>query len=113
MEQEMKYIVILGDGMADEPIAQIDGRTPLMAANTPVMDSLAAKSEIGLAHTIPKGMKPGSDTANLAVLGYDPEKYYTGLSRLEAVCMGIAFNETDVTIWCFLVTLSDEEDFAE
>ena len=73
----MKYIVVLGDGMADEPIAEIDGKTPLMYAKTPAMDALAAKSEIGLVHTIPEGMSPGSDTANLAVLGYDPKKYYT------------------------------------
>ena len=105
----MKYIVILGDGMADEPIAQIDGRTPLMAANTPVMDSLAAKSEIGLAHTIPKGMKPGSDTANLAVLGYDPEKYYTGRSPLEALSIGVPLKDTDIAIRCNIVTVSDDD----
>lgn len=104
----MKYIVILGDGMADEPIAQIDGRTPLMAADTPVMDALAAKSEIGLAHTIPKGMKPGSDTANLAVLGYDPEKYYTGRSPLEALSIGVPLRDTDIAIRCNIVTVSDD-----
>ncbi|RKI37661.1 cofactor-independent phosphoglycerate mutase [bacterium D16-51] len=105
----MKYIVILGDGMADEPIAQIDGRTPLMAADTPVMDALAAKSEIGLAHTIPKGMKPGSDTANLAVLGYDPEKYYTGRSPLEALSIGVPLKDTDIAIRCNIVTVSDDD----
>ena len=76
----MKYIVVLGDGMADEPIAEIGGKTPLAYAKTPTMDVLAKKSEIGLAHTIPEGMKPGSDTANLAVLGYDPKKYYRTFS---------------------------------
>lgn len=105
--KEMKYIVILGDGMADEPIAEIDGKTPLMAAKTPVMDALAAKSEIGLAHTIPKGMKPGSDTANLAVLGYNPEKYYTGRSPLEALSIGVPLKDTDIAIRCNIVTVSD------
>ena len=110
----MKYIVILGDGMADEPIAQIDGRTPLMAANTPVMDSLAAKSEIGLAHTIPKGMKPGSDTANLSVLGYDPKIYYSGRSPLEALSIGVDMKPTDVSLRCNIVTVSEEEeDYAD
>ena len=71
----MKYIVVLGDGMADEPVGEIGGMTPLEYAKTPAMDSIALKSEIGLVHTIPEGMKPGSDTANLAVLGYNPEKY--------------------------------------
>ena len=94
----MKYIVILGDGMADEPIAELGGKTPLMAAKTPVMDALAVKSEIGLAHTIPDGMKPGSDTANLAVLGYDPQKYYTGRSPLEALSIGVALKDTDIAI---------------
>ena len=74
----MKYIVILGDGMADWPIEELNGRTPLAYAKTPVLDELAGKSEIGLAQTIPEGMKPGSDTANLAVLGYDPKIYYSG-----------------------------------
>ena len=77
----MKYIIVLGDGMADEPIAELGDRTPLEAADTPMLDELSKKSEIGLVHTIPEGMKPGSDTANLAVLGYNPRKYYTGRSR--------------------------------
>ena len=74
----MKYVIVLGDGMADEPIEALGGKTPLEYAATPTMDEMAQKSEIGLAHTIPEGMKPGSDTANLSVLGYDPKKYYTG-----------------------------------
>ena len=90
----MKYIVVLGDGMADEPIAEIGGKTPLAYAKTPTKDVLAKKSEIGLAHTIPEGMKPGSDTANLAVLGYDPKKYYTGRSPLEALSIGVPMKDT-------------------
>lgn len=104
----MKYVVVLGDGMADEPIAEIGGTTPLMYAKTPVMDSLAPKSEVGLAHTIPQGMKPGSDTANLAVLGYDPKKYYTGRSPLEALSIGVPMKETDIAIRCNIVTVSDD-----
>jgi len=76
----MKYIIILGDGMADEPISDLDGKTPLMAAETPCMDYLSKKSEIGMVRTIPEGMSPGSDTANLSVLGYDPRIYYSGRS---------------------------------
>ncbi len=104
----MKYIVILGDGMADEPIAEIGGKTPLMYAKTPVLDGLAPKSEVGLAHTIPEGMKPGSDTANLAVLGYDPMRYYTGRSPLEALSIGVPMKDTDIAIRCNMVTVSDD-----
>ena len=104
----MKYIVILGDGMADEPIAEINHQTILEYAQTPMMDMLSKKSEIGLAHTIPKGMKPGSDTANLAVLGYNPEKYYTGRSPLEALSIGVPMKDTDIALRCNLVTLSDD-----
>lgn len=104
----MKYIVVLGDGMADEPVSEIGGMTPLEYAKTPVMDSIAPKSEIGLVHTIPEGMKPGSDTANLAVLGYNPEKYYTGRSPLEALSIGVPMKDTDIAIRCNIVTLSDD-----
>lgn len=104
----MKYIVVLGDGMADEPVNSLGGMTPLEYAKTPAMDSIAPKSEIGLAHTIPGGMKPGSDTANLAVLGYDPEKYYTGRSPLEALSIGVPLKDTDIAIRCNIVTLSDD-----
>lgn len=104
----MKYLVVLGDGMADEPIREIGGRTPLMQAVTPAMDALARKSEVGLAHTIPQGMKPGSDTANLAVLGYDPKKYYTGRSPLEALSIGVPMKDTDIAIRCNIVTVSDD-----
>ena len=86
----MKYIVVLGDGMADEPIEALGGKTPLAYAVTKTLDELAPKSEIGLLHTIPEGMKPGSDTANLAVLGYDPKKYYSGRSPLEALSIGVS-----------------------
>ena len=105
----MKYIVVLGDGMADEPIAEIGGKTPLMYAKTPAMDVLASKSEIGLAHTIPDGMKPGSDTANLAVLGYNPRQYYTGRSPLEALSIGVPMKNTDIAIRCNIVTISDDD----
>lgn len=104
----MKYIVVLGDGMADEPVGEIGGMTPLEYAKTPAMDSIAPKSEIGLVHTIPEGMKPGSDTANLAVLGYNPEKYYTGRSPLEALSIGVSMKDTDIAIRCNIVTLSDD-----
>lgn len=111
----MKYIVVLGDGMADEPIEALSGKTPLEAANTPMMDALAQKSEIGLVHTIPQGMKPGSDTANLSVLGYDPKKYYSGRSPLEALSIGVPMADTDIALRCNIVTLSEEEgvDFSQ
>lgn len=105
----MKYIVVLGDGMADEPLVQLGGKTPLEYAKTPMMDILAAKSEIGMAQTIPEGMKPGSDTANLAVLGYNPRQYYTGRSPLEALSIGVDMKDTDIAIRTNLVTLSGEE----
>ena len=105
----MKYIVMLGDGMADEPIEELGGKTPLEVAKTETMDALAKKSEIGMAYTIPEGMSPGSDTANLAVLGYNPRIYYTGRSPLEALSIGVAMKETDIAIRCNIVTVSDEE----
>ena len=109
----MKYVLILGDGMADEPIESLGGGTPLSEAQTPMMDELAKVSEIGLVHTIPEGMKPGSDTANLSVLGYDPEKYYTGRSPLEALSIGVPMEDTDVAIRCNVVTLTEEEPYEE
>ncbi|MDE7035417.1 MAG: phosphoglycerate mutase, partial [Eubacteriales bacterium] len=108
----MKYLTILGDGMADEPIDALGGKTPLMAAHTPMMDTLAARSEIGLAATIPDGMKPGSDTANLAVLGYDPRASYTGRSPLEALSIGVDMKPDDIALRCNLVTLSSEPGLA-
>lgn len=109
----MKYIVLLCDGMADYPLPELSNQTPLEAAKNPAMESLAKTAEIGLAKTVPDGMKPGSDVANLSVMGYDPAKYYTGRSPLEAANMGIALDDCDVAIRCNLVTLSDEENFED
>lgn len=105
----MKYIVVLGDGMADEPIEKLGGKTPLEYANTPMMDKMSKQSEIGLVHTIPEGMSPGSDTANLSVLGYDPKKYYTGRSPLEALSIGVDMKATDVALRCNIVTVSTDD----
>ena len=107
--ENMKYIIVLGDGMADRPIEELGGKTPLEYADTPVMDELSKKSEIGLLHTIPEGMKPGSDTANLSVLGYDPRKYYTGRSPLEALSIGIPMKPDDIAFRCNIVTISEDD----
>ena len=104
----MKYIVVLGDGMADLPIEELGGKTPLAYAKTETMDALSKKAEIGLVHTIPDGMKPGSDTANLSVLGYDPKIYYSGRSPLEALSIGVPMKDTDIAIRCNIVTISEE-----
>ena len=109
----MKYVVILGDGMADCPVKELNDKTPLEYADTPIMDELAGISEIGMAQTIPQGMKPGSDTANLAVMGYDPQKYYTGRSPLEALSIGVDMEEEDIAIRCNNVTVSEEEEAYE
>lgn len=108
MDIKMKYIIVLGDGMSDEPLEVLGNRTPLMAAKTPCIDELASKSELGLVYTIPEGMKPGSDTANLAVLGYDPKVYYSGRSPLEALSIGVDMKKEDIALRCNLVTLSEE-----
>ena len=105
----MKYLVVLGDGMADEPIEALGGKTPLEYAQTPNLDRLARLSEIGAVHTIPEGMKPGSDTANLSVLGYDPGRYYSGRSPLEALSIGVPMKDDDIAIRCNIVTLSEED----
>lgn len=105
----MKYVVVLGDGMADEPIEALQGKTPIEYADTPALDVLSKKSEIGIAHTIPEGMNPGSDTANLAVLGYNPKQYYSGRSPLEALSIGVPMEDTDIAIRCNVVTLSEED----
>ena len=105
----MKYVVVLGDGMADEPIEALGDKTPLAYAKTETMDALSKKAEIGLVHTIPEGMKPGSDTANLSVLGYDPKIYYSGRSPLEALSIGVPMKDTDIAIRCNIVTLSEED----
>ena len=109
----MKYIVVLGDGMADEPIGELGGRTPLQAARTPVMDTMAKVSEQGIAYTVPKNLPAGSDVANLAMLGYDPQKYYSGRSPLEALSIGVDMKDTDIALRCNIVTLSEDETYEE
>lgn len=109
----MKYIVVLGDGMADEPIAELGGRTPMEAANTPVMDELASKGTLGMVQNVPQGMAPGSDVANLSVLGYDPAKNYSGRSPLEALSVGVNMEEGDVIFRSNIVTLTEGEDYPE
>ena len=106
----MKYIVILCDGMADEPLDMLGGKTPIEAARTENMDRLAKDAEIGMVRTVPEGMAPGSDTANLSVIGYDPEKYYSGRSPLEALSIGAKMGDEDVSFRCNLVTLSEDEE---
>lgn len=106
---DKKYIVVLGDGMADEPIEALGEKTPLEYADTPAMDRLSKLSEVGLVHTIPEGMKPGSDTANLSVLGYDPKIYYSGRSPLEALSIGVPMKDTDVALRCNIVTISEDD----
>lgn len=105
----MKYVLILGDGMADRPIPEFEGKTPLEYAKTPMLDELAKQSEVGLVSTIPEGMSPGSDTANMSVCGYDPKIYYTGRSPLEALSIGVDMKDTDVAIRTNVVTLSDDD----
>lgn len=95
--------------MADEPLAQLDDQTPLAYADTKNLDRLSKLSQIGMVHTIPEGMKPGSDTANLSVLGYDPRIYYSGRSPLEALSIGVKMAEGDVAIRCNVVTLTEDE----
>ncbi len=95
--------------MADEPIEALGGRTPLEAADTPNLDAYAKMGEIGMVDTIPKGMSPGSDTANLSVMGYDPKRYYSGRSPLEALSIGVPMKETDVALRCNIVTLTETE----
>ena len=105
----MKYLIILGDGMADKDIPELGGKTPLEYADTPTMDKYSKMSEIGMVHTIPDGMAPGSDTANLSVLGYNPRDYYTGRSPLEALSIGVDMKTTDVALRCNIVTVSTDE----
>jgi 2,3-bisphosphoglycerate-independent phosphoglycerate mutase len=106
----MKYIILLGDGMADYPLGRFGRRTPLEVARTPHMDRMAREGTVGLINTIPAGFPPGSDVANLTVLGYDPETYYTGRGPLEAASMGIHLSKDDVAFRCNLVTLSGNEN---
>ena len=109
----MKYVVILCDGMADLPIESLGGKTPMSAANKPNMDRLAKTATVGMVKTVADGMSPGSDVANLSVMGFDPAEYYTGRSPLEAASIGIDLTDSDVAIRCNLVTLSDEENYDE
>ncbi len=109
----MKYIVVLGDGMAGEPLAELGGKTTLEAAATPNMDALASMGTMGLAKMVPAGMKPGSDVANLAVLGYDPLRNYSGRSPLEALSVGVAMEPEDIIFRCNLVTLSEDEPYEQ
>ena len=109
----MKYLVMLCDGMADEPYVDLQNKTPMELANKPCMDKLAKVSELGMVKTVDDSMSPGSDVANLAVLGYDAKKYYSGRSPLEAASIGIDLKDTDVTFRCNLVTLSDEENYED
>jgi 2,3-bisphosphoglycerate-independent phosphoglycerate mutase len=109
----MKYVVLLGDGMADCPVSALGGKTPLEAANKPNMDFLARNGDIGLVKTIPDGMPPGSDVANLSVFGYEPGVYYTGRSPFEAASMGISMTDTDIALRCNLVTLSPKNSYEE
>ncbi len=101
----MKYILLVGDGMADYPIEKLGGKTPLQVAHTPNLDYLAKNGVVGMIRTVPKGMSPGSDVANLSVLGYDPEKYYSGRAPLEAVSMGIKLKGDEIAFRCNLVTI--------
>lgn len=106
----MKYVVMLCDGMAGEPMEQLSGMTSLEAAKTPNMDRLMKKAEIGMVQTVPAGMSPGSDTANLSVIGYDPKVYYSGRSPLEALSIGVDMKADDVSFRCNVVTLTEEEE---
>ncbi|MDD6441518.1 MAG: cofactor-independent phosphoglycerate mutase [bacterium] len=109
----MKYVIVLGDGMAGEPLEILGGKTTLEAAVTPVMDEMSKVSEQGIARMVPEGMAPGSDTANLSVAGYDPRIYYTGRSPLEALSIGVQMANDDVAFRCNIVTLTEEEPYEE
>jgi 2,3-bisphosphoglycerate-independent phosphoglycerate mutase len=104
----MKYVVLVPDGCADEPLAELDGRTPLEAAHMPHLAALAARGEVGLAEVIPRGLPPGSDVGNLAILGFDPAVYHTGRAPIEAAAMGVELRDGDVAYRCNLVTLDDD-----
>ena len=108
----MKYIVLLGDGMADWPLEELNGKTCLQYANTPFMDKLASLGQVGTVQTVPQGFPPGSDVANLSVLGYNPALYYSGRSPLEAASMGVELADNDVAFRCNLVTLNGQGDDA-
>ena len=109
----MKYIVVLGDGMADYKVDELGKRTPLECAKKPNMDYMAAHGEVGLVKNVPESLSPGSDVANLAAMGYDPVKYYSGRSPLEAVSVGVDMKDTDIIFRCNLVTVTDEEKYED
>ncbi len=109
----MKYIVVLGDGMSDEPIEALGGKTPLEAANTPAMDALASGGSLGMVQNVPEGMHPGSEVANLSVMGYDPKTDFTGRSPLEALSVGVKMEPDDIIFRCNVVTLTEEEPYPE
>ncbi|MGO8762880.1 MAG: cofactor-independent phosphoglycerate mutase [Desulfobaccales bacterium] len=106
----MKYVILVGDGMGDYPMAELGGKTPLQAAVTPLLDELARRGELGLARTIPPSMEPGSDIANLAIMGYDPQRYHTGRAPLEAAALGVDLSPVEVAFRCNLVTLRVDHD---
>jgi len=109
----LKYVVVLADGMADLPISELDGKTPLEYGSTPYMDLLAGGGTMGMVKTVPDSMKPGSDVANLSVIGYNPLECYSGRSPLEALSVGVSMKDTDVIFRCNLVTLSEEEPYEQ
>ena len=105
----MKYLLIIFDGMADEPLAELDGKTPLQVARTPYTDDLASKSRIGAANTVPEGMSPGSDVTNMGILGFDPLKYYKGRGAIEAASLGIPMETSDAAFRTNLVSTDGEK----
>ncbi len=109
----MKYVIVLCDGMADYPVPALGGKTPMEVAKKPHIDALAKRAEVGLVRTVAEGLKPGSDVANMSVMGFDPKLYYTGRSPLEAASIGVELRDTDVTLRTNLVTLSDAENFED
>ena len=109
----MRFIVLLGDGMADWPLDELGGKTPLAVAHKPNMDALAKRSVLGMVKTVPDGMPAGSDVANLSVFGFNPGEYYTGRSPLEAISMGIKMSDDDIALRCNLVTLSDTAEYSD
>jgi len=106
----MKYVVLLGDGMSDYPLSEKGAKTPLQLSHIPCMDSLAQQGAFGLVKTIPDGMPPGSDVANLSVMGYDPARYYSGRAPIEAASIGVKLGEHDIAFRCNLVTLSGDAE---
>jgi 2,3-bisphosphoglycerate-independent phosphoglycerate mutase len=118
MAEKVKYLIIVGDGMADYPMESLGGKTPLMVAKTPFMDWMARRGEVGMVKTVPDGFNPGSEIANLSILGYDPQLYYRGRGPLEAASLGVGLQPDDIAFRCNLVTLKQEggrtfmDDFA-